>query len=57
MTEAPEGKFASVFILTYNNRHDLGECLRSVMGQTYTNFEVIIDNSSADGTVDLIRSD
>jgi GT2 family glycosyltransferase len=49
-------KMASIFILTYNNKDDLDECLRSIMDQAYTNYEIIIiDNSSTDGTVDLVR--
>lgn len=48
--------FVSVVIVTYNNRNDIEECLRSVLDQEYPDFEVIlVDNDSIDDTVELIR--
>jgi GT2 family glycosyltransferase len=48
--------FASVVIVTYNNRNDIEECLRSVLDQEYPDFEVIVvDNDSTDDTVKLVR--
>jgi GT2 family glycosyltransferase len=46
----------SVVIVTYNSRDDVEECLRSVIGQDYPSFEVmVVDNDSTDGTVELVE--
>lgn len=46
----------SVMIPNYNYARFLGQCLDSVLNQTYDNFEVIIsDNHSADDSYELIR--
>jgi len=45
-------QMVSVIIVNYNSGEHLKECLSSVLGQSYTNFEVIvIDNCSTDGSV------
>ena len=45
----------SVVILNYNGRQLLGECLRSVLAQEYSRFEVlVVDNGSSDGTRELL---
>jgi GT2 family glycosyltransferase len=46
----------SVIVLNWNGRHLLEECLDSVLGQTFRDFETIVaDNGSTDGSVDFIR--
>jgi len=44
----------SIIILTRNGEATIGECLKQVYAQSYTNFEVIvIDSSSTDNTLDI----
>lgn len=46
----------SVIILNYNGAQRLKQCLRSVLNQTYRNYEVIvIDNASTDESVELVK--
>jgi glycosyltransferase involved in cell wall biosynthesis len=46
----------SITICTYNGESFIEETLNSVLGQTYTNFEVVIvDDGSKDGTLDIIK--
>jgi len=46
----------SVVIVSYNSRVDLGECIPSLVGQDYSDFEVIVvDNNSADETVNYVE--
>jgi len=48
----------TVIIPTFNRREWIGECLDSVLGQTYPNVEVIVvDDCSSDGTVEWLRSE
>jgi len=45
-----------IVIVSYNSRKDLGECLPSLVGQDYSDFEVIVvDNNSADETVNFVE--
>ena len=47
----------SVILPTYNRRGVLGDSVRSVLAQTYRNFElIIVDDGSTDGTAELVRS-
>ena len=47
----------TVIIPTYNHAHFLGRAIKSVLDQTYTNWEIIvIDNHSTDNTDNLIKS-
>ncbi len=44
-----------VVILTWNRKHDLLECIESVLEMTYTNFDiVVVDNNSHDGSADAV---
>ena len=46
----------SVIIVSYNSRDDLGECIPSLVGQDYSDFEVIVvDNNSVDETVSFVE--
>ncbi len=46
----------SVIIPTYNHANYLGESLKSVMNQTFTDFEVIVvNNFSTDNTLDVVK--
>lgn len=51
-----KNKLASISILTYNGRDLIRPCLKSVLNQTYSNWEIlIIDNASQDNTVNFIK--
>jgi glycosyltransferase involved in cell wall biosynthesis len=57
--DASECPFISVVIPTYNRRYHLDRTLRSLIGQDYPKdrYEIIVvDNSSTDGTADLVES-
>ena len=46
----------SVVIPTFNRGHSIGRALKSVLNQTYTDYEIIIvDDGSADETAEIIR--
>lgn len=46
----------SVVIPNYNGKRFLEDCLGSLAGQSFTNFEVIlVDNGSSDGSCDFVR--
>jgi glycosyltransferase involved in cell wall biosynthesis len=47
----------SVVTVTYNRAHLLGEAMRSVLDQSYTDFEyIIVDDGSEDETEKVVRS-
>ncbi len=47
---------ASVIIPSYNHEKFIGETIRSVLNQTYQDFELlIVDDASTDGTVEVIK--
>lgn len=47
----------SVLIVTYNRAHLIGETIRSVLGQTYQDIElIIIDDGSTDATESVVQS-
>ena len=46
----------SVVVPFYNTAEFLAECVESVLGQTYTDFELIlVDNCSTDGSAEIAR--
>ena len=46
----------SVIIPTYNGKYFLGRAVRSVISQTYQNWElIIVDDGSTDGTAEVIK--
>jgi GT2 family glycosyltransferase len=48
----------SVIILTWNGRAYLKECLDSLAGQTFRDFEtILVDNGSRDGSAGLVRAE
>ena len=47
----------SIVIPTYNRAKLLERCLKSVISQTYTNWEaIIVDNYSEDNTEEIVKS-
>jgi glycosyltransferase len=47
----------SIITPVFNNRETVGDCLRSVLRQTYPNIEyLVIDGGSTDGTTEVIES-
>ncbi|MGD9213097.1 MAG: glycosyltransferase family 2 protein [Desulfobacteraceae bacterium] len=50
--------FFSIVLPTYNRRHQLERCLKSIKNQDFKDFEIIIiDDGSNDGTKDFINTD
>jgi GT2 family glycosyltransferase len=46
----------SVIIVNWNNKVKLEQCLKSLEGQTFRDFEVIVvDNGSTDGSVEFVK--
>lgn len=47
----------SVITINYNNREGLNKTIKSVLGQSFTDYEyIIIDGGSTDGSVDIINN-
>lgn len=50
-------KTISIIILNYNGKKFLGDCIKSVLMQSYSDFEIIfVDNGSTDGSIDFVKS-
>lgn len=48
---------ASIIVVTFNNKTILSETIRSLLSQSYNDFEVVvIDNNSTDGTYEFVRN-
>lgn len=46
----------SIIIPNYNSREYIERCIKSVLNQTYKNFElIIVDDFSTDGSVDIVK--
>jgi GT2 family glycosyltransferase len=47
----------SIIIANYNRKDMLGQCLNSIRGQDFKDFEIIVaDNASTDGSVEMVRA-
>jgi GT2 family glycosyltransferase len=48
-------KLVSIILLNYNGKRFLGNCLNSILNQSYTDFEIIFyDNASNDNSVEFV---
>lgn len=56
--ESEARPLVTVIVPTYNRREWIGECLDSVLAQTYPNIEiVVVDDRSTDDTVEWLRGE
>lgn len=47
----------SVIVPVYNGSRDILRCIKSVLNQTYTNFElIVVDDKSTDDTIEVIKT-
>lgn len=47
----------TIFTIAYNTEQYIEQCIKSILGQTYTNIQyVILDNGSTDKTKDIIKN-
>jgi GT2 family glycosyltransferase len=57
LTSGTPAPFFSIVILNWNGKHLLGECLDSVLAQSFLDFEIlVVDNGSADGSAEFVRA-
>jgi len=46
----------SVVVVTYNRKEEVLDCLESIFGSDYKDFELIlVDNASTDGTIEIVK--
>jgi glycosyltransferase involved in cell wall biosynthesis len=51
------GPRISVCIPAYNHEKYIGDCINSVLGQSFSDFEIVVtDDCSTDGTVEVVKS-
>ena len=56
VTTAPKDPMFSVIVPFYNVEQYIEDCLRSILAQTYDNFEVIcVDDGSPDKSIDIVE--
>src|SRR5688572_13647639 len=56
MNQASQRPLVSIITIVYNNRDHIEGTIKSVLFQTFTDYEyIIIDGASNDGTVDIIK--
>ncbi|MFA5802764.1 MAG: glycosyltransferase family 2 protein [Thermoleophilia bacterium] len=56
--KAASGPRVAVIVPNFNGSSYLGECLPSLLDQSYTNYSVtVVDNASSDDSVDVMRRD
>lgn len=48
-------KFISIIVPVYNTASLVTRCLQSILKQTYKNFEIIVDDSSTDGSDEICK--
>lgn len=49
-------KLVSIIVLTYNSEKYIGDCLKSIINQTYRNTEIlIVDSNSKDNSVEIAK--
>ena len=58
MTQLPTKKpLVSIIIPTYNREFCIGRAIKSVIDQTFTNWElIVVDNNSTDNTVEVVNN-
>jgi glycosyltransferase involved in cell wall biosynthesis len=51
-----EVPLVSVALITFNHANFIEDCLQSILGQTFQNFEIVVaDDYSSDGTADILE--
>jgi len=57
MVAEPSDPFVTVVVVTWEGRHLLGPCLRSLRAQTCPHRVVVVDNASTDGTAGFLAAE
>ena len=56
MKSLNKNPLVTVIIVNYNNANLLGQCIKSILNQTYKNIEIIVvDDKSTDNSIDKLR--